>query len=135
MLVEKIIQLFNEYGDFPIDGVQSNLHGVGKNKLKSKKASSFSVALDLLLSQKLKELTGTKIDYVEIYNSERVMEYIDFNPIAKVKRETTVLDLKLLYCLLTGERHEIKGTKDQIYEAIKGNIRAKKRGSAFARMG
>ncbi|MFN7253183.1 MAG: hypothetical protein ACK4M9_20780 [Anaerobacillus sp.] len=45
--------------------------------------------------------------------------------------EATAIDLKLLYSLLTGDEKEIKGTKNDIYEAIFRNIRARRRGEAF----
>lgn len=129
--LEHAIHVFNEYGDTPLLGMKSNSKVVSN---KSKKRMSFDESLQMINQKRYQDLEGTKMNYEDMNTSQQIIEYIDQTTKAKVLRETTALDLKLLYSILTGKAEEIKGTKSTVYDDIKGYIRAKKRGVAFAGM-
>lgn len=84
-----------------------------------------------LAKKDFKRLSGIKLNYEDFTNSEAIVTYIETKPKESVIKEATALDLKLLYSLLTGDVKELKGTKNNMYEAIYRNIRAKRRGEAF----
>ena len=96
-----------------------------------KKKKSFSELFNLIAEKKFEELNGVRVDYKNLKNKEEVEHFIEALPKNKILKETTALDLKLLYSLLTGDSSEIKGTKTVIFDAIQRNIRARKRGEAF----
>lgn len=84
-----------------------------------------------LLEKDYSAMTGTKINYELFDSQDDVVNYVDKNAKNKIFREATALDLKLLYSLLTADPTEIKGTKNDVYDAIKRNVRARRRGEAF----
>lgn len=131
--VEQAIEIFTVYGDVEI--ISARLQAANEKKTSSKNRKvSFSESVDLLSQKRYKELVGTKFYYEDLYTSDQIQTYIDTHTKSKIMKETTVLDLKLLYCLLTGEKGEIKGTKNEVYEALKSHIRARKRGKAFSEL-
>ncbi len=127
--VEKIIELFHGYGDILVE----EKTGKAKIEKKSNKTTkpSFSDIVDSLFEKKYSGLVGTKLHFTKLNTAEQIITYIDATAKTKVMKEATALDLKLLYCLLTEEKQEIKGTKNEVYEAIKRDIRTKRRGKAF----
>ena len=100
-------------------------------KVKAAKKNSFKENYQLIKDKNLAAMTGTKLDYTCFSCNDDVVNFIEKNDQAKLLRKTTALDLKLLYSLLTDNPTEIKGTKNDIYEAMKRNVRARKRGEAF----
>lgn len=127
--LDQAIHLFNEYGD---TSVTDAIHIKGVPR-KSKKKLSFTEVLERIDQGKHEDLEGTKINYETMNSSQHISEFFEQTTKPKVLRETTALDLKLLYSLLTGNPEEIKGTKSKVYDDIKGYVRAKKRGMAFSR--
>ena len=99
----------------------------------SKKKLSFPEIAELLLRKKF-PTSGTKLDFSLFSSREKAAEWVENEPKAKLLKNTTLLDLKLLYCLLTGQVIELKGKKEEVYEAIKTHTRAKRTGEAFAKM-
>ncbi|WP_010283179.1 hypothetical protein [Bacillus timonensis] len=127
--IEKVIEIFQSYGDVLVEemGIKTSTE-----KRSSKRAKpSFSNLVDSLFLGNYSELEGTKLNYTKLTTVEKIIGYIEDASKTKVMKDASALDLKLLYCLLTEDKQEIKGTKNEIYEAIKRNIRAKKRGKAF----
>ena len=100
-------------------------------KVKAAKKNSFKENYQLLNDKNLAAMTGTKLDYTGFSCNDDVVNFIEKNDQAKLLRKTTALDMKLLYSLLTDNPTEIKGTKNDIYEAMKRNVRARKRGESF----
>lgn len=98
------------------------------------KKRSYKDSLTLILDGNYDQLSGTKLNYSNLSNEVLIIDFIESNSKSKVIKETTALDLKLLYSLLTGDSTDIKGNKNQVYETIKRNIRARKRGEAFTKM-
>lgn len=96
-----------------------------------KKQSTITDNIQFLENKQYERLHGTKVNYEEINNTEKVMNLIQQTSKTKLLRETTAMDLKLLYFLLSGEKENFKRTKDKMYETIKTLIRAKNRGKAF----
>lgn len=101
-----------------------------KFKPKSPKAS-FNEIYQLLLERNFKALSGTKLNYEELTTRDHIESYCEKNSKSKILKETTALDLKLLYSLLAEDPNEIKGNKNEVLDAIKRNVRARKRGEAF----
>lgn len=99
--------------------------------LTRQKKNSFKANQTFLIERNYSELSGTKLNYEEFLNEDAIVTYFDKNSKTKILKELTVLDLKLLYSLLTEDPNEIKGTKAEVFDAIKRNIRARKRGAAF----
>jgi hypothetical protein len=99
----------------------------------SKKKAVFPEIAELLLRKEF-PISGTKLDFSLFSNREKAAEWVENEPKAKLLKNTTLLDLKLLYCLLTGHIIELKGKKEEVYEAIKTHTRAKRTGEAFAKM-
>jgi len=97
----------------------------------SAKKSSFIDNYQLLIDKNFRTMTGTKINYEIFTSHEEVVNYVDKSDKIKILKEATALDLKLLYSLLTADPTEIKGTKSDVYDSIKRNIRAGRRGEAF----
>ncbi|MFC0470920.1 hypothetical protein ACFFHM_10535 [Halalkalibacter kiskunsagensis] len=95
------------------------------------KKKVFSESLKILLEKNYDRLKGTKLDYYQLTNQDEVECFIETHAKTKILKDATALDLKLLYSLLTEDPNEIKGTKSDVFEAIKRNIRARKRGEAF----
>jgi hypothetical protein len=96
--------------------------------------NKFEHAIQLLSEQKYNELTGTKLNYQAITNEEDAIQLLNELTDSQVLKHTTALDLKLLYCILTGESKELKAKKkEEILNTIKQNIRATKRGEAFTK--
>ncbi|MEK5443505.1 MULTISPECIES: hypothetical protein [unclassified Fredinandcohnia] len=127
--VEKIIELFHGYGDISVEE-KTGKANIEKKSNKTTKPS-FSDIVDSLFEEKYSGLVGTKLHFTKLNTVEQIITYIDATAKTKVMKEATALDLKLLYCLLTEEKQEIKGTKNEVYEAIKRDIRTKRRGKAF----
>ncbi|QOY35184.1 hypothetical protein AWH56_021165 [Anaerobacillus isosaccharinicus] len=98
---------------------------------KKQTKNTFMENYQILLKKDYKNLTGIKLNYESFTNSENIVAYIETKPKESVIKEATALDLKLLYSLLTGDEKEIKGKKNDLYEAIYRNIRARRRGEAF----
>ncbi|MFS0861905.1 hypothetical protein [Fredinandcohnia sp. 179-A 10B2 NHS] len=131
--VEQAIEIFIGYGDVEIVSPKFQAANAKKTSSKNRKVS-FSESVDLLFQKRYKELVGTKISFEDLHTSEQIQTYIDTTTRSKIMKETTVMDLKLLYCLLTGEKVDIKGTKNEVYEVLKSHIRARKRGKAFSEL-
>mgnify|MGYP007126067947 CR=1 FL=1 len=127
--IENSIEMFHRFGDVMIEEVVGRVN-TEKSSSKKKKPS-FSVMVDSLFQEKYSGLVGTKLNYREFRTPVEIITYIDNTPKTKEMKDTTALDLKLLYCLLTEQKRELKGNKNEVYEAIKRDIRAKKRGKAF----
>lgn len=128
--IEIAIETFKKYGEISIDALVTEQQKTGKQATKKGKMS-FSNTVDLLFQKKYGELSGTKLTYTELQTPQQVVDYIERSSKTTVMKDSTALDLKLLYCMLTGENLELKGTKNAVYESIKSTIRAKKRGKAF----
>ncbi|MEH7386829.1 hypothetical protein V7147_15670 [Bacillus sp. JJ1521] len=124
--IERAIEIFKQNGDVVVGAAL-----VTKSVSNKKTKQSFSEIVDSLFQGNYHDLEGTKLRYHELNSAEQVITYIDFTAKTKILKESSALDLKLLYCLLTEDKQELKGTKNEVYEAIKRNVRAKKRGKAF----
>ncbi|NHM32829.1 hypothetical protein [Neobacillus terrae] len=103
-----------------------------KNLMKKNKAAFPDIA-ELFLRKEF-PINGTKLDFSLFNSKEKAAEWFESEPKTKLLKNTTLLDLKLLYCLLTGQIIELKGKKEEAYEAIKTHTRAKRTGEAFAKM-
>ncbi|MFZ3588862.1 hypothetical protein ACOI1C_06165 [Bacillus sp. DJP31] len=124
--------------DILIHQVHINNSATGQVKTKTKgqvekKANPLQHSLNLLVDKDFDALKGTRINYREVTNSEDVIEFLETHSDTAVLKYTTVLDLKLLFYILTGERMELKGKKEDMLLDIKRNIRARKRGEAFTK--
>ncbi|MBM7662125.1 hypothetical protein JOC85_002932 [Bacillus mesophilus] len=108
---------------------------IDKNLMISKptmKLNKFEEAVHLLAQEKYEDLKGTKLNYREITNESDVIQLVEELTDSQVLRHTTTLDLKLLYCILTQDKKEIKAKKkEDLLQTIKQNIRAVRRGEAF----
>lgn len=98
------------------------------------KKSIFKENYQFLTEKKFQAMSGIKMNYAAFSSSDDVENYFKSSTKEKVLREATLIDLKLLYSLLTNDSNEIKGRKNDIYEAIKRNIRARRRGEAFKKV-
>lgn len=127
--IEKAIEIFQNNGDVPVEEIGTKTSTEKRSNKKTK--PSFSDLVEFLFQENYSGLVGTKLNYEEFKTAGKIISYIEDTSKSKVMKDASVIDLKLLYCLLTEDKHEIKGTKNEIYEAIKRNIRAKKRGKAF----
>ncbi|MCC3358582.1 hypothetical protein [Bacillus sp. REN16] len=127
--IENAIEIFNRHGDIPIEekGIKTRPEKRSNNKTKP----TFSEIVDSLFNKNYSVLAGTKLNYAEFRSVEKIIHYMDNTSKTKVMKDAAAIDLKLLYCLLTEDKQELKGTKNEIYEAIKRDIRTKKRGKAF----
>ncbi|MEH7238789.1 hypothetical protein [Bacillus sp. JJ1562] len=127
--IDKAIDIFHLHGDVSIEeiGIKTMSEKPSNNKSKPK----FSDIVDSLFQENYSGLVGTKLNFAEFRSGEMIIAYIDDTSKTKVMKDASAIDLKLLYCLLTEDKLELKGTKDEVYEAIKRDIRAKKRGKAF----
>jgi hypothetical protein len=121
--IDRIISVFNDYGDTPIQMKEPQ-------KNKSKKAGFQEIA-EKLFRKEYTSINGIKLDYTNLDCTEKVVALIEGLSKTKIIKSTTLIDLKLLYCLLTGEAVEIKGKKEAVFDAIKANVRARKTGAAF----
>ncbi|WP_456275104.1 hypothetical protein [Bacillus sp. AK128] len=98
------------------------------------KLNKFDQGLKLLSQGKYNELKGTKLNYEEITKEEDVVQFLEETTDSQVLNHATAIDLKLLYCILTGETVEIKGkNKKALLQTIKLNIHAARRGAAFTK--
>lgn len=128
--IEKAIEIFQRHGDISVEEIMGTKNNA-ETRSNSKTKPSFSNIVDSLFQGNYRGLAGTKLNYMEFQSVEKIIGYIDATSKTKVMKDASAIDLKLLYCLLTEDNQEIKGTKNEVYEAIKRNIRAKKRGKAF----
>jgi hypothetical protein len=104
------------------------------SKKKTRKPNAFDHNLILLQEEKYDELKGTKINYKEVTTSVDVIEFLQVHTDAQILKNTTALDLKLLYCIMIDEETELKDkNKEGLLKSIKRNIRAGKRGEAFVK--
>ncbi|MEH7225947.1 hypothetical protein V7112_19215 [Bacillus sp. JJ1566] len=129
MEIEKTIEIFHRYGDVLVEetGTTANTEKQSNKKPKP----TFSEIVVSLFQENYDGLVGTKLNYAEFRTVDKIIAYIDDTSRTKVMKDASAIDLKLLYCLLTKDKHELKGTKNEVYEAIRRDIRAKKRGKAF----
>ncbi len=132
-VIEEMVDVFKTYGDKDISDICIEQTHTEKMVKKSKKVS-FLETLELIKQKEYEMVKGVKIRINELNTPEKIMSYIEENPPDKVLGDSTVLDLKILYAILTEENREVRGTKKVIYETIKANIRARKRGIAFSKM-
>jgi hypothetical protein len=134
--IEQIIFAFKPFENIPIDELMYGTNTSSKNSTKptNKKIQSFPEAVELLFSKRYNDINGIKVNYQKMNCSKNVEAYFDETVKSKVIKETTSLDLRLLYCLLIEDKNEIKGNKNEVYEIIKNNIRARKRGEAFGKL-
>jgi hypothetical protein len=104
------------------------------SKKKTRKPNSFEQSLVLLFEKKYDELKGTKINYKQVNTSVDVIEFLEIHTDSQILKNTTALDLKLLYCIMTEAKTELKDkNKEGLLKSIKRNIRAGKRGEAFVK--
>ncbi|WP_246943283.1 hypothetical protein [Bacillus pinisoli] len=101
------------------------------NKGLSSKNSVLHKTYTLFCEQKFDQLKGTKLNYEAITTEHDVIQFLNEYLDAQVLKHTTALDLKLLYCIISGEFKEISGKKQDLLHTIKQHIRAAKRGEAF----
>lgn len=127
--IEKAIEIFHRFGDVKVE--EASVKANTEERTSKKNKPSFSEMVDSLFQEKYGGLVGTKLNYTEFRTPVEIIAFIDNTSKTKVMKDTTALDLRLLYCLLTEQKQEVKGTKQEVYEAIKRDIRAKKRGKAF----
>lgn len=111
------------------ESITKNRHTHDKGKKSPK--TSFNDAVLLLAEQKFDEIKGIKLNYNEFIRDSYIIEYFCNTEKKNILKAVTVLDLKLIYCILTDSDKEIKGKKDDLFEVIINNIKAKKRGNAF----
>jgi hypothetical protein len=112
-----------------IDSIQEKPRETISNPKTQKK--TFSDSYHSVIQKNYQDLRGTKLNYEKFTTEDDVVCYFEQNVKTKILKNTTALDLKLLYSLLTGNPIEIKGNKNDLYEIIKRNVRARKRGEAF----
>lgn len=133
--IDKMIKSLSKYSNVSIKEIEkaltANMHS--EDIKENKKKGSFKDNLKLLEEKRFMDIQGIKLNYENFKNNIDVVNYFDKYKKEDILKTTTVLDLKLLYCILTGRSEEIKGKKESIYEDIKNNIKAKKRGEAFKR--
>ncbi|WP_216828563.1 hypothetical protein [Alkalihalobacterium elongatum] len=98
------------------------------------KAHSFVAALNEIKSSNYPNLKGTKLDHKIYKNPATIIDYWTTHSKEKILKETTALDLKILYYGLTNDEHEPKGTKSKLFDMISTNIRARKGGIAFSKI-
>jgi hypothetical protein len=102
-------------------------------KKKKKTEGQFEKSLAQLSIKNFDALKGTKINYCEVTTSQDVIDFLESHTDSSVLKHTTALDLKLLYYILTNEKIELKGKKEDLLKSIKRNIRARRRGEAFTK--
>lgn len=130
--IDKIIKDINKCTFSLTKNVEKTPENVPlKEKSKKGKSTSFSSALLLLGEQRFDEIKGIKLNYNSFRNDFDVIEYFYSIRKENILKDTTILDLKLLYYILTNNNEEIKGKKDDLFETIINNIKAKKRAIAF----
>ncbi|WP_096199570.1 hypothetical protein [Bacillus sp. FJAT-45350] len=117
-----------------IEKLIDSLDASKEKSVKNFQKPTFKENYESLINKKYVDMTGVKLDYKNFNSVEAVIEFIKDVSQSKLLRETTAVDLKLLYCILTNSSTEMKGTKNEIYEAIKRNVRARKRGEAFKKL-
>ncbi|WP_102348606.1 hypothetical protein [Bacillus sp. Marseille-P3661] len=128
--IDRMISILKSYGDLPIDTFNHNESPL----LVVDKKQSFQEIVELIFNKNFQGIDGIKLNYENFSDIEQIHSYFDQKPKPTIMRETTLLDLKLIYCILTNDKTERKGKKSDVYEAIKSNIRARKRGKAFSKI-
>jgi hypothetical protein len=138
--LDEVINLFNSLQSGavvplePTGDTNSRKALVSNQKVKKpiERLNKFDQAVRLLAEEKYEDLNGTKLNYQEITNDAHVIQLLEELTDAQVLKHTTVLDLKLLYSILTRDKKEIKAKKkEELLQTIKQNIRAARRGEAF----
>lgn len=130
--IDKIIKDISKYNFKLTENTEKTLETKPlEEKSKKGKSTSFNNALILLGENRFDEIKGIKLKYNNFKNYSDVMEYFSKNKKENILKATTILDLKILYYILTNNTEELKGKKDDLFETIINNIKAKKRGAAF----
>lgn len=130
--IDKIIEDISKGKSALNENIEKSLEKkVLKEKNKKGKGTSFNDALKLLGEHKVDDIKGVKLKYNNFKTYSDVIEYFSKNKKVNILKATTVLDLKILYYILTNSTEEIKGKKDDLFETIINNVKAKKRGEAF----
>lgn len=131
--IDEIIRTISKFSCISIKELDKYLdtNKTNEKQEKNKKKPSFKDNIKLLEKGQFKDMKGVKLNYEIFKDKTDVIKYFSENEKDSTLKATTVMDLKLLYFILTGRIEEIKGKKEIIYENIKRNIKARKRGKAF----
>jgi hypothetical protein len=133
--LEKIIIMLTPFTDMNINEIASTPDkGINKITQKTSAKMSFREAAELWSNGKYNEMKGIKLDYSALNNRGKVVSFIKENSKEEILKITNVLDLNLLYFILTGEYKEIKKRKEELYNLITSYIKANKQGEAFSKL-
>ncbi|WP_110113040.1 hypothetical protein [Bacillus sp. CGMCC 1.16541] len=127
----KVIEQLISAPDQPLELLLKSERMELKTTNKRSQKLTFEQNLEHLLRKQYNQLQGTKIKYEDMNTREEVLVFFEYTD-AAILKQTTMMDLKLLYSMLTGEKSELKGKKkEDLVRKIRLNIHASRRGEAF----
>ncbi|MBM7703513.1 hypothetical protein [Metabacillus iocasae] len=133
--ISKMVDQLTSMVDQPLDSLLKRANVEAMTTKAELKKNSFERSLEYLLNKQYDQLKGTKVKYADLHTCEEVTAFFNNHTDTAILKKTTMLDLKLLYSLLTDEKNELKGKKkDDLVKKIRLNIRAGHRGEAFLNM-
>lgn len=98
-----------------------------------RKKVNFDEVIRLYKCGRINEIKGLKLNYKDFSASKDVIHYFEGHKKEEILKATTLMDLKILFFMLTGDERECKRKKDQIIELILSYVKAQKQGEAFGK--
>lgn len=130
--IDKIINFISFYNNISLEDIKDKFKIEELNEKKhNKKSQSFKEAIELINKRQFDKIIGIKFKYDEFTNSSDISNFIENKSKVEVFKLTTILDLNLIYYLVSGNTVCRKSKKDDLYNQIISYIKARKQGEAF----
>jgi hypothetical protein len=123
--LDSLIKYLEEYGNSD--------QSIKESKTKKNEKVPFEEIIKLWKDKKLDNVKGLKLNYKNFTCEADVIHYFEGYKREEMFKLITLIDLKLLYFILTGDEKERKKNKNEIFDLILSYIKAQKQGEAFSK--
>jgi hypothetical protein len=111
-----------------------NEHNSNINTKKKSEKTTFREITELWNHKEFGKIKRTKLNYQCFNDNPKINAFIKGKSKDEVLEETSIVDLNLIYYILTGNCKEIKKKKEDIYYLITSYQKANKQGEAFSKL-
>ncbi|MBU3181171.1 hypothetical protein [Clostridium psychrophilum] len=133
--IEQMIKLLKPHSDAVIDKLQNAGDEIFYTNVKKKSEKvPFEEIIKLWTNKDFQSIRGIKLNYIDFPDAFKVTSFIESRNKEQILKSTTLIDLNIIYFILSGDKRQIKKKKDEVYDMITGLIKANKQGEAFNKL-
>lgn len=132
--INEIINFINLYSDISLDEIKNKFEVKSKVvniEKQNKNTEKFKQNIELINKKEFNKIKGIKIEYQEFNNMTDIITFIESKSKEEFIKSYTLLDLNLLYYLISGNTVFKDVKKESLYNKIISYLKAMKQGVAF----